>query len=190
MKTEEQVVAEAAAGDTAPGYEPLAFTIDSMPINSMAPAKVRAYASVSINTNSNEGRAVLANVVGKALQETGFTNVKLMDGNYNDPPKPFVAKKPETVLDALMARNPSFLNTEVNINAGHQPWMPNILPDSEFPCNGSPAVAYKVGQGVRGDIVQVDANGTEEVVGFVNAQHDLGEVVDLLNAGLKKKGKK
>ncbi len=180
MSTVKDVVAAAAAGDTAPGYGGIPEPLENL--------RVKAYARINIDTNSDEGRAVLANVVGTALTKAGFTNLMVAE-NYATGTKPFEAKKPETVLEALTARNPSFLNTQVDISAVGYPWAKNIAPDSDYPCNGGEIVRFESDTHVgSGSVFVVDNLGGRDYIGNVTAPH-VAKVIAALNKDLPKKKK-
>lgn len=67
--------------------------------------------NITVTGADKEKKDVVSNIVSKALVSEGFTNVALVTANG----EPMAGSDVPSVLDAIKAKDPSFLETPINI---------------------------------------------------------------------------
>lgn len=117
--------------------------------------------NISIQTPSVLGGRHLTKVIHSALMEAGFTNVEIQREYGIEPSK----EAPPSVLDALVARNPSFMASKVSIHSNDYSLKREIPEDSIYPAAGLPVKEYKAGMRYgSGEVVGVDEKGGEHYI--------------------------
>ena len=146
------------------------------------PTKQRCVSHINVHSASVLGTALLVKVVEKALEDNGFTNVNVIRNHATYPGAP-KQPDPDTVLAAIMERNPTFLQSEVKVtsNCFHST---DIPPDSEYPAAGLPVKQYEVSKYSQNTIEAVDAAGGREHIGHINSTAHAAKIIDALNKDL------
>jgi hypothetical protein len=143
-----------------------------------------ASSTIHINSNSRIGERVITNIVAEALKEKGFTNVDVRKShgethvvkNGMEP----LSDDPTTVMDALIARNPSFMNSRVTVQPNGYHYGGDIPPDSEYPAAGLPIVGYKTAQYADTNIIAVDEKGGEQYIAHANSPEVAKALIQVL----------
>jgi hypothetical protein len=155
--------------------------------------------TITIRSDSKLGEQYLTEVVQEALKAKGFSNVSRVEARFPHSrldEQGFVKQnevkdvnEAPSVLDALVARNPSFMQSRVTVRAvGHYPHSHDIPPDSEYPAVGAEIVDYKIPAWRPNDIVAVDALGGEQYIGRGQSPEATQAIIEAIKASGAKIG--
>lgn len=178
MSTEKDTAATSTATEATDAAGAASFTI--APKQAFRPAS----SNIHINSTSRLGERVITNIVAEALKQKGFTNVDVRMGNTDryatsqglEP----LSDDPTTVMDALIARNPSFMNSRVTVQPNGYHYNGDIPPDSEYPAAGLPIVGYKTQPYSETNIVAVDEKGGEQYIAHTQSPEVAQALIGIL----------
>lgn len=146
--------------------------------------------TITVRSDSILGERYLTEVINDALREKGFTNVKAPEPRFGRDPSNYPdhlrAENPHlplpgaSVLDVLVARNPSFMQSIVTVRPGGHHYGTDIPPDSEYPAAGAPVVDYKLQEHDQRQIVAVDAKGGEQFLTSASSNEAAKAIMDSL----------